>query len=261
MASRHSPRDFDPVTLGRLETTAWASYYRRRWPPALRAFVGMVGAGFGLGPRLTLVAAWHVLRANLAWAPVPHNDPEAARASMLHFYRLVVAHSDLDFDPHRAAELEVRWWRVHRERQREDTASRAELETALVDLYSEVYSAPRDAMRPAAHWRAEAMDLSDDWVAAGCDPTDPKLAAERQALVASYSALLDAVSRASTSLPRHASSERPEMSSPGQAKRAQHAAGAAHPPSQRHELGQQNRRIPPVPSAPDPSEEKGTDHA
>ena len=103
MAGAHGPRDFDPVALGRLETTAWASYYRRRWPPALRAFVGMVGAGFGLGPRLTVVAAWHVLRANLAWAPVPDNDPDAARASMLRFYRLVVAHSDLRCDPeHRA---------------------------------------------------------------------------------------------------------------------------------------------------------------
>lgn len=261
MASRHSPRDFDPVTLGRLETTAWASYYRRRWPRALRAFVGMVGAGFGLGPRRTLVAAWHVLRANQAWAPVPDNDPEAARASMLRFYRLVVAHSDLDFDPHRAAELEVRWWRIHRERQRDDAASRAELETALVDLYCEVYSAPRPAMRAAAHWRAEAVDLSDDWVAAGCDPTDARLAAERRALVASYSALLDAVSHAPAGLPRRSSRERPEMSSAGRAKPARRAAGAPHPPSRRHELGQQNRRIPPVPSAPDPPEEKGTDHA
>ncbi len=66
MLSRHSPRDFDPVALGRLETQAWASYYRREWGPALRAFVGMIDQGFGLGPRLTFVAAWHVLRANKA---------------------------------------------------------------------------------------------------------------------------------------------------------------------------------------------------
>ncbi len=195
MAGRHSPRDFDPVSLGHLETTAWASYYRREWARALRAFVGMVGAGFGLGPRLTLVAAWHVLRANVAWAPVPDNDPGEARASMLRFYHLVLRHSDLDFDPVVASELEVEWWRVHRDRQREGGASLEQLETALVDLYSEVYSAPREAMAAAARWRAEAMDHSDAWVAAGCDLADPLLAAERRALVASYAALLDAVSR------------------------------------------------------------------
>jgi hypothetical protein len=192
---RHSPRDFDPVALGRLETKAWASYYRREWAPALQAFVGMIDQGFGLGPRLTFVGAWHVLKANKAWAPVPDNDPDAARASMEKFYRLVLSHSDLTFEPVRASELEVEWWRLHRAHQRDDAATRAELERALVDLYSHVYSAPRESMHDAARWRAEAMDLSDAWVAGGCDLADPRLAAERRALVASYSALLDAVTR------------------------------------------------------------------
>jgi hypothetical protein len=192
---RHSPRDFDPVALGRLETLAWTSYYRHEWVKALRAFVGMVDAGFGLGPRLTLLAAWHVLRANQAWAPVPDNDPDAARASMGRFYWLVRAHSDLDFDPARAASLEVEWWRLHRAHQREGGATRAELEQALADLYSHVYSTSPESVREAARWRAEAMDHSDAWVATGCDLADPRLAAERRALVASYSALLDAVSR------------------------------------------------------------------
>jgi len=195
LSRRHSPRDFDPVTLGRLETLAWASYYRHEWGKALRAFVGMVDAGFGLGPRLTLVAAWHVLRANQAWAPVPDNDPDAARASMERFYRLVLAHSDLVFEPVQAAELEVEWWRLHRAHQRDSAATREDLERSLVDLYSHVYSAPRDSVQEAARRRAEAMDVSDAWVAAGCDLDDPRLAAERRALVTSYSALLDAVGR------------------------------------------------------------------
>jgi len=196
---RHSPRDFDAVALGRLETRAWAAYYRHEWGTALRAFVGMVDAGFGLGPRLTLVAAWHILRANQAWAPVPHNDPDAARASMRRFYELVRQHSALTFDPARAATLEVEWWRIHRAHQRgasaEDAPTRDDLERALIDLYSHVYSAPRESMAAAARWRAEAMDHSDAWVAAGRHLADPRLAAERRALVASYSALLDAVSR------------------------------------------------------------------
>ena len=196
---RHSPRDFDAVALGQLETQAWAAYYRREWAKALRAFVGMVDKGFGLGPWLTFVAAWHVLRANQAWAPMPRNDPDAARASMLRFYRLVRAHSDLTFDPARAAELEVEWWRVHRAHQRGTAADEAttldDLERALVDLYSYVYSAPGESMHESARRRAEAMDHSDAWVAAGCDLDDPRLAAERRALVASYAALLDAVSR------------------------------------------------------------------
>lgn len=196
--SRHSPRDFDPVALGHHETLAWASYYRREWWPALRSFVGMIDQGFGLGPRRTLIGAYHVLKANKAWAPVPTNDPDAARASMRQFYEVVLAHSDLDFDPVRASELEVEWWRAHRARQRDDAATREQLERALVDLYSYVYSAPPESMHEAARWRAEAMDLSDAWVEGGCDLADPRLAAERRALVASYGALLDSVSRVPT---------------------------------------------------------------
>ncbi|HET7399863.1 MAG TPA: hypothetical protein VFJ94_15205 [Intrasporangium sp.] len=195
MRARHSPRDFDPVALGRLETDAWARYYRHEWLRALRAFVGLVGEGFGLGPRLTLVGAWHVLRANQAWAPFPDNDPGAARRSMRRFYELVAAHSDLRLDPARAAELEVGWWRVHRAHQHDPSVGRDELEQALVDLYSHVYAAPPATVVDAARWRAEAMDLSDAWVAAGCQLDDPLMGAERRALVAAYAALLDAVSR------------------------------------------------------------------
>jgi hypothetical protein len=197
MAARHSAR-FDAVRLGHLETDAWASYYRREWPRALRAFVGMVGEGFALGPRLTLAGAWHVLRANQAWAPFPDNNPEAARASMRRFYALVARHTDLPLDPVRAAELEVAWWQVHRAHQHDPSVSRADLEGAVVGLYTHVYGAAPATMGPAAHWRVEAMDLSDAWVSRGCDRGDPTLAAERRALVASYAALLEAVSRVRT---------------------------------------------------------------
>src|SRR6476661_7729535 len=104
MSRDRGPRSFDAVRLGHRETEAWASYYRHEWPRALGAFVGMVSEGFGLGPRLTLVGAWHVLRANQAWAPLPDNDPAAAREGMRRFYSLVAAHCDLPLDPARAAE-------------------------------------------------------------------------------------------------------------------------------------------------------------
>jgi hypothetical protein len=50
-------------------------------------------------------------------------------------------------------------------------------------------------VRQAAALRAEAMDVSDRWVQAGCDPRDPLLAHERSLLVRSYAALLAAVHR------------------------------------------------------------------
>jgi hypothetical protein len=51
-------------------------------------------------------------------------------------------------------------------------------------------------VRQAAALRAEAMDVSDRWVDAGCDPADPLLAEERTLLVRSYASLLAATFRA-----------------------------------------------------------------
>ena len=44
-------------------------------------------------------------------------------------------------------------------------------------------------MRAAAQGRADAMAVSDDWVAAGRDPRSPAIEVERQALVRGYTAL------------------------------------------------------------------------
>jgi hypothetical protein len=55
-----------------------------------------------------------------------------------------------------------------------------------VALYAYTYGADPDAVRPAALLRADAMDVSDRWVADGCDPAAPALAEERALLVRSY---------------------------------------------------------------------------
>ena len=67
----------------------------------------------------------------------------------------------LTLDPRRAAQLEVEWWRVHREHQH-DGGSDVPLVDALSDLYAYVYATGRDAVRQAAHWRVVAMDYSED---------------------------------------------------------------------------------------------------
>jgi hypothetical protein len=185
---------FDPLIVGQRECAAWAAYYRREWWSFLRSAVGMVDAGFGMSRRRTLAAAWRVLLANRAWAPVPDNDPEAARAHMRRFYAIVRDSGWGDIDPAVAAQLEVEWWRVHRAHQHAELGDEP-LVDALDELYAHVYDVPRGTMRDAARRRAEAMDHSDAWVRGGCRLDDPLLDAEREALVASYTALRDSVQR------------------------------------------------------------------
>ena len=146
---------------------------------------------------------WLVLRANQVWAPVPDNDPDAARAYMRRFYELVAHRHRESFDPVRAAELEVEWWRAHRELQRDSNSDDdRELVRALSATYSYVYSVPDASVEQAATLRASAMRHSDRWVAEGCDPRSPLIDQERADLVSSYSSLLAAVATPSESAGR-----------------------------------------------------------
>ena len=186
-------RSFDPVRLGGMECDAWVAYYRRQWARFLRAAVGMVHEGFGMPWTSTVQGAWLVLRANQVWAPYPNNDPDAARQLMRTFYALVTRTHGETFDVEEAARREVEWWRAHRELQREHTGGMDSLVSALTDLYSHVYGVPPATVREAARLRAEAMQTSDEWVAADCDPTSPLIESERSELVDSYTSLLAAV--------------------------------------------------------------------
>ena len=186
-------RSFDPVRLADLEYRAWVGYYLRRWPQVLRASIGLVRVGFGLDWYRTMHASWLVLRATQLWAPYPDNNPKRALACMRRFYALVRLTHGEPSNPAKAAELEVEWWRVHREIQHEPGSTLDDLVDALARLYCYLFGEPEEVVRPAAAQRAAAMDLSDQWVEQGCRPDSPLLLLEHAALVRAWSALLAVV--------------------------------------------------------------------
>jgi len=193
-------RSFDPRQVGALESAAWVAYYRREWLAFLRSAVTLTRRAFGLPWPSTVYGAWLVLRANQLWAPYPDNDPEGARRAMERFYRLVAERHDDPFDPRRASELEVQWWRVHREHQHDGSPASDDGEgpliAALAALYSYVYAVDEAEVAIAAEQRVLAMRHSDQWVREGCDLASPLIEEERAALVRSYAGLLAAVHRA-----------------------------------------------------------------
>lgn len=187
-------RSFDPRRVGNLECDAWVTYYRREWLRFLRSAISLTRHTFGLPWPAALRGAWLVLRANQLWAPFPDNNPDGARRAMQRFYALVASRYGESYDPARAAELEVEWWRVHREHQRGlGGEGEGPLIDALASLYGYVYGVEADAVRVAAEQRALAMRYSDRWVEEGCDLASPLVPQERAALVRSYAGLLAVV--------------------------------------------------------------------
>jgi hypothetical protein len=188
-------RSFDPFRIADLEYRLWVGYYLRRWTQVLVCAVKLVWLGFGRDWLRALQGAWLMLRAMQLWAPFPDNDPEGALACMRQLYALVRLSYGEPADPARAAVLEIDWWRVHRERQHSLDPGQAgdELAESVTRLYSYLFAVAEAAVRPAAVHRAQAMDLSDQWVREGCPPGSPLLAGVHAALVRAYAALLAAV--------------------------------------------------------------------
>ena len=97
--------------------------------------------------------------------------------------------------PAKAAELEVDWWRVHRQVQYSTAPGVAadDLVESVTRLYCYLFGAPEAEVRLAAVYRVRAIGLSDRWVREGCLPDSPLLPLVRAALVRAYAVLLAAV--------------------------------------------------------------------
>jgi hypothetical protein len=181
---------FAPERVGTLEQEAWAAYYYREWPRLGQLLLELIQGQFGLSHAQSLEAAVLATRAQVVFAE-RGAEGGAAEEFMRQFYALVREPSGGQFDPDRAAALELSWWVVHRNRaQYPDTTA---LVDALAALNAEVYGLPASAARPAAEHRALAMEASDLWIAEGKDRASPLLPTVRDELVRSYQALHDAL--------------------------------------------------------------------
>src|SRR5919197_1688635 len=107
---------------------------------------------------LSLVAAYRVARAAIAWAPVD-NDRPAVERNLAGFYRLARRFSGLRFDPSRAAALELRYWAEHRRLvgQEDKTA----FLQSLIDLHSHLFELTPDEARESAELRVQASNTVD----------------------------------------------------------------------------------------------------
>ena len=67
-------RTFDADGIARYEMAGWRAYYDREWARLLQMTVGMCQAQFGIPFPLSLKAAYHIVRASVAWAPIDHDE-------------------------------------------------------------------------------------------------------------------------------------------------------------------------------------------
>ena len=156
---RTTLRDFDPDEVARLETEMWRSYYSRQRVRLFTEMSELLRTQYRLPLWRSNAVAYQAAKAAFVFKDGHSRaDYERALPALVSFYRSIREVSDTDFDPQRAARLELEWWIVHRERARH---APGDLDRALASLASEVYRVPAERLLEHARLRAEAMDIRD----------------------------------------------------------------------------------------------------
>ena len=149
---------FDPLRVAHFEAAGWRAYYDRRWPAVLALMVRLCQEQFHIPFPLSLVAAYHVARASIAWAPGQHDEAQVRR-HLEAFYRLARRCSGLRFEPPRAAELELRYWAEHRRLVGQQDKS--PFLQSLIALHSHIFELAPDEARESAEYRVSASNTVD----------------------------------------------------------------------------------------------------
>jgi hypothetical protein len=152
------PVNFDPERVAYFEAAGWHAYYDHRWLDVLRLMLELCQEQFHIPFPLSLLAAYHVARASTAWAPA-RNDPRTTQRHLRRFYRLARRYSGLEFDPPRAAELELRYWAEHRRLVGQD--DKTGFVDALTDLHAHLFQLTPQAARESAEYRVQASNTVD----------------------------------------------------------------------------------------------------
>jgi hypothetical protein len=163
---RHADfRRFDPNEVAHLDAVMWRSYYERKHRQLFFQLAELLRRQLHFPFLRSHEAAVHAGRAAFAFKD-GHNLADYSRAlpDLVKYFQSIRAISARPFDARRAAELELEWWIVHRER---SSHVDGDLARALAEAAAELYSVPPDNLMEYGRLRADAMNIRDDKAAAG----------------------------------------------------------------------------------------------
>lgn len=163
-------RAFDPQGMAKRETAMWRDYYDKRYVRLFWDLYASSRAEFRFSPldsfRIALAAA-HAAR--LFQPTTSREEASVALPPLEVYYNLLRKGAPADFDPDKAAQLELDWWQARREKAAPDDFGRTIAATA-----SMIYGAENPLIAESGRLRAEAMAYRDardnkmtdaDWLA------------------------------------------------------------------------------------------------
>lgn len=149
---------FNPDQVAGYEASGWRAYYDRQWVKLLRLIVTLCQEQFHIPFPISLLAAYYVTRASIAWVPVDH-DVQKVQAFYTKFYRLARRYSGLTFDPEEVGALELEYNDVHR--RLSGKADKSEFLETMVQLHSAIFGITPEQARESAELRVLANNTVD----------------------------------------------------------------------------------------------------
>lgn len=160
-----SLRSFNPDEVARLDTEMWRSYYAKERLRLFNQLSELLRTQYNLPFLRSNQVAYQAARAAFVFKDGRgREDYSKALPYLVSYYSSIRKVSDIPFDVDRAAELELEWWIVHRERKKH---APGDLERALAELAAEIYRMPAEPFMEHARLRAEAMEIRDTKAEAG----------------------------------------------------------------------------------------------
>lgn len=158
-------RRFEPVAMGRLETSMWRSYYDRKPVKLFFELVEMLRTQYQFPWLRSYLGAYYAAKAAFVFKDgKQRTNYEKALPALESYFGAIRRTGNINFDVQTAAKLELEWWIVHREREHYGKES---LDRACADAAAAVYQVAPDSTLEHGRLRADAMVIRDARAATG----------------------------------------------------------------------------------------------
>lgn len=154
-------RQFDYRKVAQLDCEIWQAYYHHRFFKMFVLMIRLFKNQLGLNNFSALRSGYHFAIASVEYR-LNKNHRQSSRIPkhLAHFYKIVSNHSTVPFDYIRAADLELRWWNIHRYGPTEGK----ELELGLARQMATVYGVSPESLLGYARYRALVTSLRKNYM-------------------------------------------------------------------------------------------------
>jgi hypothetical protein len=153
-------RGFDPGAIAYYETEGWRAYYDRNWLRVFGLMVHLSDSQFHIPFPRSFLAVYHIIRASVAFVPRKH-DLDAVRRHLELFYCIAADANRGAFDPHTVADLELRYWLIHRELAATPDSDKHPLIECMAALHAALFGRTRAELWASAVSRVAAANAVD----------------------------------------------------------------------------------------------------